>query len=248
MKNYILNSALVLVLLVLGASCKKTTKDPKSGTCMPDPINLNASYLFDNSLTEGSGKSAAGTAYGTSYGLGRDGSANGALLFNGTNAYATLPNVMDVQQKSISLWFNVKTFPTGSAPSNDLGYILTLDHKYLNFGYVTAYVSGAGGSKILTIGIGSTDAELKVSLASENVWNHLVFTQNGYNVNIYLNNTKILSKTVTSYYKSTDATTNAFILGTNRNLLNRYLDGRIDDFKFYNVALSDCQVDYLYKN
>ena len=132
------------------------------------------------------------------------------------------------------------------------GYcIFTLDYKYLHHGYATAYISGAGGLKTLTIRIGSTEAEIKVQLPSaENgeEWHHLTLTQDNYAVKMYLNGKKVLSKVISAYYQSSDATTNKLILGTTRNIDGRYFHGSVDDVRFYSRALTECEVQHLYKN
>ncbi|MBK9149315.1 MAG: hypothetical protein IPM12_16040 [Flavobacteriales bacterium] len=93
-------SALLLLLIVQGASGQLPSYVPTTGLEAWYPLNGNADDL--------SGNGNHGSEYNTTLTTDRDGVANAAYSFNGVNSYIDCYNfqaVVNIPQLTVSAWF-----------------------------------------------------------------------------------------------------------------------------------------------
>jgi hypothetical protein len=83
----------------------------------------------------------------------------------------------------------------------------------------------------------------KAIYLSYGTWYHVVGTYDGTNIKMYVNG-KLEDSRATTVTPGTQ--TSSFVIGKNAMASNRYLDGKIDDVRIYNYALSLAQIQKIY--
>jgi hypothetical protein len=217
---------------------------------------LLAYWKFD----EGSGTSAsdsAGTNTGTlvaspTWAAGKVG---GALTFNGTSQYLTVPMVAGLRTSTCSVAAWVKTtldddetaigFSKGSGYTD--GYTIELGTNasaQLTNELITAF-RNVGGTYYQA---GYTTATRSQLLDGQ--WHHFVFTGDGSSTKIYIDGT---SRTVSIDNSDSGICTNNANIDTLRigdqhtgGAEGNFFNGSIDDLRFYNRALSAGEVSQIY--
>jgi len=165
-----------------------------------------------------------GTLYGdTSYITGKVGSY--ALSFDGDEDYITFPYVNIETSLTYSLWFKRLDNGTKVPLSFMKTYIAITDTK-IN------YYPDPGYSYSTYSWINNTD------------WNHVVVSQSGLNVSIYLNGV-VLGSTTNSLEANTTNSYN-YIGRWHQGYPTQYFNGFIDDVRIYNRALSAAEIQAIY--
>ncbi|MDE1944267.1 MAG: LamG domain-containing protein, partial [Patescibacteria group bacterium] len=162
------------------------------------------------------------------------GKIGGALKFNGTSQYITVPDTTALRLSgtySVSVWIR-------PAALKDYGNVLFKESLISNTGYgLITFANGSWGWQI-----GNTlDIQTSAALLKNTTWSLLIATYDGTNVRLYQNGS-LLSTTVASAVAS-DAT--ALALGADTGD-GRYFNGTIDDVRVYNRALSASEIQALY--
>ena len=176
-----------------------------------------------------------GTASNVTYSTGKFGQA---AVFNGSSSYIDLGNNSSNNNStfSVSLWFNTSGHSStatlinnGGANSQETGYFLGL----LSSGYL----------RFNSTGVGSIDGS--VNYADGN-WHNVVMTLNNGAYNIYVdgNTTPVISGTGAF---TTTATRPTWIGKFSHSTANiEYWDGKIDQVRIYDKAISAADVTTLY--
>jgi len=215
----------------------------------PSDANLKAFYTFDkNMLFDDSGNGKGLTKYGTRSISQVASDIKGKCLFfdiNDTNngyLYIDDSNYFRIPELTISLWFKFTGFASGqticglfSMPFTPRVYIVYSTPT----NYARAIVARTSDSASLT----SSAFQIET-----NRWYHLTFVQktgasgysklyiNGNIVDVVLDNIKFGSGT-------------KFMIGTDGNSETAYrFNGYIDELRFYNKALTDEEIAWLYLN
>ncbi len=197
-----------------------------------------ATYMLDNNATDISGN-YNGTEVNITYNTGEYG---GAAVFNGSSSYINLGSTIDDPLRTsgefgVSLWANTNSY-TSNSPIikllNDI-YLLIL---YNSSNEIECRVLNSSG-------VLSTITH-SVSL---NTWCHIVWTGNSTNgVTLYLNGSSVGNAAWNgTFFTYTNTNYKLNTLGYNGAGAG-YYDGKIDQVRIYNTALSSTDVSNIYNN
>ncbi len=203
---------------------------------------LVAHWMFNNNLNDQTVNSNNGTApSGVIYTTGVDGTANGAIQFGGSR-YILVPdnNSLDfgTGNFSYSVWLNW----SASALGNVFDKGNSCCSPYTGLQVFTDYPSSGNVH-------GRTNTNANVTTAGgshgNNTWKHIVYTRNGSTMRIYVNG--VLSNTST---QAIDNITNAINLHIGRNSASaiQFYNGKMDNLRLYNRALSNAEITDLYNS
>jgi subtilisin family serine protease len=198
--------------------------------------NLVSWWKFD----EGSGNIAHdsvgdndGTVYGATWTTGQ---INGALSFDGINDYVALSSfTVSTNSGTIALWF--KTSANFSANYGGMGYLISRDSQYYS------YLTVAGDGTVPYWIIGETDSQDDYFVGVEGVapvdaWNQVVVSFNNKTAKTYLNGELIQTEPVTN---------SSLTLTRIGGRTSEFFNGKIDDVRIYDRALSAGEVWLLYQ-
>jgi hypothetical protein len=191
-------------------------------------------------LDEGSGQIAYDeTAYwndGVLYGgvSWTDGRIGGALDFNGTDAYVDCGNSESLNITgtiTVALWVNTDTVASGAHRS----YLIKGDTSY-------ALKQNSAGNIEFFVYIGGWQAvTFPGDTSFNNVWHHLAGTYNGSQIKLYVDGVLRDTKNFTG---SIGVNGSIVSIGSDSGT-RRFCDGRIDDARIYNRALSLVEIQKL---
>jgi hypothetical protein len=198
-----------------------------------------ADFKLDGSAKDNTGNGNDGTLKGTSSTINRFGKSGSALKFNGTSDWVKLGTDADFPSRTISLWLNADTFPTGGKYSQ----AFSTDNANFKYGGTGISLDNSGGANRISIGVGAN--VIRYSGAIKNKWYHCVITVNSSHVKYYLNGKIVDSTLNNSTSHSTDGNVYA-LLGCNRNSNANFFKGAIDDVSLFNCALSKAEIEALY--
>lgn len=198
---------------------------------------LVAEYHFDGDAKDSSGNGNDASISGAKFVQGISGQA---LSFNGVNSYVKITsNNFKLQPISVELW--IKTTEIESTVidyENGNGYygweLYTVKGGYARFNLL----SSGGGSR--------ADVYSSTSII-DNLWHHVVATDDGVNLKIYVDgNFDSSSSSSTSVWTTTMYSYLGATRPENKNAL-RWFNGFIDEVRIYNRALSDNEVKANYE-
>ena len=164
-----------------------------------------------------------------------------ALSFDGSNDFV-VNDASNIPKVTISAWINIPNYPANNSLvagfSNDIGN---------NFNDKIIYVGTDGKVYFYVFDGGSKTTSAPAAAISPNTWHHVVGTANGNNAYSYVDGVLVGSVTAGNTYTSY-STPKIFING-DIGIVNRfrYLNGKIDDVRVYNRALSGDEIKRLYK-
>ncbi len=222
-----------LFILALGFCVNVNAQVPTNG--------LTAYYPFDGNTLDYAG-TRNGVPVGTAqYETDRWGYANHCYNVTSHADYINLPSDVWVSgDYSISTWIYVTQvcsyprifdFSNGYCINNAVGKMSNAGNSCPTMEY---YVSSAStGQAFLT----------NVNL-SINTWYHIVFVQQGTNMQVYINN--VLAGTKTNTTPPQNIVRNQNKIGGSNAPLNDDTKAYFDDFRIYNVALSATEVGQLF--
>jgi len=197
---------------------------------------INGSNIFDESGSSNSALLVGGRIAG-------DGLLNEACEFDGVNDFLDCGNnpIMNPTNAiTISAWVNYDSMKYGQSPplmerrtaDNLSGYVLSdlcqdrpMFDVYLN-GIGWRYAQGIPGSVVT------------------GRWYHMVGTYNGQGVKVYLDGQRVGSNLCTGVLSLTTGHNRVGLNGVD----NFFLDGKVDEIRVYNYALSDAEVLALYSD
>jgi fibronectin-binding autotransporter adhesin len=194
-----------------------------------------ASYALNGDGNDASGNAQTATGTGVTYGVGRDGTAAGAAVFNGSSSFFYRSSLSQApgSQMTISAWIRTTAdgmlMTIGRSPSNmdgqqafliSGGYLKYWDYNNGSFGF-----NGAVSTQIVTSG----------------AWRHVAFVKNGTTGTYYVDGTA--AGTITGPDVAHIATD--FCVGKDYRDNNGFFSGSIDDFRLYARALSAQEIAFL---
>lgn len=149
------------------------------------------------------------------------------ILFDGISGNAQLPFIIDPAATNFTaeLWFkaqNVATNPIFLHQQNGSG--------------TGRQILRIGGTSNLRSQIGNVNTTGSTTLV-DNEWYHAAVTWDGTTLNLYLNGRLEASNNLTP-----EASDGTMILAANRAVGNRFVDGNIDELRFWNIARSEEEI------
>jgi hypothetical protein len=191
------------------------------------------------------------TTSSTAWGNGTSGKLNSSLNFDGTDDSVSVSdsNLLDVTTNfSISSWVYLNSFPTNC----DTGLFM-IANKGRDASTTYAYALNIAGNSGCAVAHYAFQFELydgsnnpgaySTTTPTTGTWYHVVGTYDGTNIKMYVNG-KLEDSRATTVTPGTQ--TSSFVIGKNAMASNRYLDGKIDDVRIYNYALSLAQIQKIY--
>ncbi|HSB02532.1 MAG TPA: arabinofuranosidase catalytic domain-containing protein [Anaerolineales bacterium] len=210
---------------------------PTPPPAQQNPITL---YPFDGNANDTSGNGLNATLVnGPTFTTGR---INQAVSLNGSNQSVSLPtgivsNLGDfsiatwVFLNSSSGWNRIFDFGTGTT----VNMFLTPQNGSTNAVRFAITTSGNGAEQQIT---GS-------SALPTGVWTHVAVTKSGNTGTLYVNGSVVGTNNNMTLSPSSLGSTNQNWLGRSQYSADPFLNGRIDDFRIYNRALSASEVSSL---
>jgi hypothetical protein len=205
---------------------------------------LVAYYPFTGNANDSSGNANHGTAYNVTLVPDRNGTANSAYQFSGSqNSYIDCGNTSSLRSirdtMSISLWFKA----SGG----------TINPRIINFGnglngfaeYSINIEPVSGNNYRLIAGYRDITTTTNITLGN---WYHVVFNVSNNRGDLYLNGSLIHSITGTMNGLSFPTSTGNLNIGRMNHVNFDAFDGIIDDIRIYKRNLSNSEIDYLYRH
>lgn len=205
-------------------------------------------YPFSGNAQDSSGNNHHGVVNGATLVSDRFGNPNSAYFFDGSNDFIELPNVADLKPElpmSFSFWVKLETL---SQISNQF-FSTNPSSSYAGCTFNTTS-SGSGGLN-LNYGDnqGGSNGNYRRTISSEvgfsiGVWHHVVGIMSGpFDMEVYMDGV-LFSGTYSGNGGSLAYSNLAGAIGKTKP--NVFHWGTIDDFAYYNKALSYCEVQQLY--
>ena len=206
----------------------------------PRPVHaqtagLVAAYNFNegagSTFADASGNNNAGTLTGATWAAGKTGTA---LSFNGTSAYATVPDagLLDLTNAmTLEAWVYPITLGAGWRT-----IVLKEQPGQLTYAmYANTDANAPSGDISTSAGDAAVAGAAQLPL---NTWTHLAATYDSANLRIYVNGTLIGSRAATGAIL-----TSANPLRIGGNLIwGEYFNGRVDDLRIYSRSLSVTEI------
>jgi PKD repeat protein len=206
------------------------TANPATST----PSGLVAAYNFDqgsgSTLTDVSGRNHHGRIYGAAWT--NSGKYGKALAFDGVNDFVKVSDstALDLTTgMTLEAW----VYPTASQSGQRPVIKKEAEVYFLHAGSTTGTLRPSGG-----VTIGSTIKSVTAPNAIPvNAWSHLALTYNGSTLRLYVNGAQVASASVSGTIKNGGA----LRIGGD-SVYKQYFQGRVDDIRIYNRALTATQV------
>jgi hypothetical protein len=239
-KNALTNFATIKVAI------KDLSEIPSNG--------MIAYYPFNNNATDESTNTYDGNVVGPTITEDRKEKTNSAYSFDGNNDYIDLGPMVGDGIRSISLWFRLDRTIDTSLNRNIA--LISREGDYNNyFEFSLAFFpSGLGGTG--TPGklrfLYSINKDIYFDVQSNNTswqkdrWYHIVaIIHPTEGMKMYVDNVK--QTDTEGYYNATENCQLNTYIGSWGVLPNRYFTGKIDDVIFYNRALTESEVNELFR-
>jgi hypothetical protein len=223
-------------------------KYPNESSCGSKSSFLNdglvAYYPFNGNANDSSGNGNHGIEHG---GVGYvDGVIGKAGSFDGINDYIEIEHSssLDISQSiTLSTWVNFDNINTIEY-GKDWVSILTKDNFTLSYGLMFSL----GENKVFRfyhkgISVDTTDFLAK-DIISTNRWFHITVSYNGSLAKIYINNILVSTNNSNGLIEKN---LKNILLGKNDGPYPYFLDGKLDDLRIYNRALSEEEIQQLYQ-
>ncbi len=250
----------IVVTVPSGATsgCMRIVTDYGTSGCMSFLVNasalddgLVAHYPYNGNANDVSGYGNNGIVHGATLTTDRFGNADSAYLFNGNSNYIEVPNSNSLNITSspltISYWINWQ---------NDAAYCalfgISKGGYDLHEGYElqTRGICGTeteNGFSEMTVG-NTTSYNVSVANANSyrNKWVHIVGVLKNDKATMYINGVAVGEASVPVPPK--DSSDSSLYIGTRApgNPYVGWLNGKIDEVRIYNRALSDSEIESLY--
>ena len=167
------------------------------------------------------------------------------LDFNGTSSYVDMGNPTDLQ-------FGAGDFTASAWVKADDVNSTRILFWYGDSGADTSQWWLRSVSGRLVFLLDSTDGPAVTNIATDDVvldndWHHVAIVRNGSTLKIIVDGVVEKSGSVSSYINVT-STTNGLTIGKDKGDIGRYWDGKIDEVRLYNAALTEEQVESIFLN
>ncbi len=204
---------------------------------------LVAYYPFNGNANDESGNGNNGTNNGgTTPDNDRFGNLNGSMSFNGSTQYLSIPNSYSLQspttQLTISAWVYIRDTPNGNVP-------ILCKSLTLNAGQYSFNLHGPKNNIALGV-VNSHGVPVAINapyLFDLNKWYFISVSWDGSNVRFFVNQNKVITTTLADTLLPDN---NPLEIGIDVPGATEYFQGKLDDIRIYNRALSENEIDSLY--
>ncbi len=189
---------------------------------------LIAYYPFTGNANDLSGNEHHGTNFGATLTTDRFGNADNAYDFDGSSDYMNLGNWFNYQDFTISMWVNRETIGAN--------WIVLIDNNHPYNWVIQSYQT----SNDFSFGLypdGGVDFTIEL-----NQWDHVVCIKSGTSIKSYIDGVFQNESTMSSTVNYSNP--NLFISRWGGG--GRFFDGKIDDIRMFDRALSDNEIQMLY--
>jgi hypothetical protein len=237
-KYYMIKSKLILLVVVpflfIINSCKENS-------VQQNDFNKNNSLIlflpFNGNANDESGNGNNATVTGAALTTDRFGSANSAYLFNGSSNYMQIPTSISLVSPesgiTMSAWVYVNNWYSGRwAP------VFTKSNTS-HYGMYTMMLLQDDG---LEIELNSSRVYYPYTFLLNN-WYFVTYTWDGSQGRYYINGTNIGSSNLSG---KINLDSKPLMIGKDTPEATEYLNGKLDDIRIYNYAISDIMIDSLY--
>jgi hypothetical protein len=194
-----------------------------------------AYYPLDGNANDISGSNFNGIMSGSPLATTNRWSASGtALNFDGINDYINLPTSFDFPNRTIIVWFNAAQIDA----TNNGNMIYSSDHGGIQYGLTAIILKKTNGSDSLILGVGS-NGRYKAPVTTSQ-WYQVAIVRSTSSAKFYVNGVLLGSGNNPDRLHSADGPQNA-IIGADRYYRSPF-NGKIDDLRIYDVALSDAEI------
>jgi hypothetical protein len=223
------------LFFLLIAFYSATTAQPTSG--------LVAHYPFTGNTNDLSGNGNHGTNNGATLTTDRFGNANSAMQFNGTSDYILVPSSTSFPSDAIttSFWFNRNSIYPG--PGGD--HYISKEEAFSTYLYNNTTLA----SQVWKGGSGWTsweDGPFQLCIDDQWYFYASTFANSEKIVRIYVNG--VLVNTINETDPNAVVRTSAqdLFIGRNGSSAVYYINGKMDDIRIYDRALSSAEIQELY--
>ena len=222
-----------------------TDEDGIGDICDPSPLidGLVAYYPFNGNANDESGVANHGIVYGATSAADRFGNPNSAYSFDGANDYIWIGDDPKPEIITISLW--IKTSSNKSGTDNAMAVI-----RYRLFGFGIVLNHYFIGEMHIPVWESETESRLFSSnnqTLNDGVWHHISFSYDGNVFNTYVDGILVYhdidTNNRTIYYQA-----GGLSIGRDGNHDSDYFEGSIDEVRIYNRALSEPEIQMLYRD
>jgi hypothetical protein len=210
----------------------------------PGAAGIVANYAFDGSVQDSSGKGNHGTIQGDAGYEAAPAGYGQALIFNGINAYVTLPIgsvLSSLSDMTIAVYMN---FPNASG---DWQRVFDFGTGTTNYMFLTPRATSSIPMRFAILSP-AIPAELSVtsSTSMSAGWHHVAVVMNSaaMTMQLYLDGEMVGSAATTVLPKDLGVTTQNY-LGDSQFEADAFFTGSLADFRIYSRALSEAQIRYL---
>jgi PKD repeat protein len=203
---------------------------------------LVAEYLFEGNSTDTSGNGNNGTVNGATLTADRFGKVNRAYNFNGTNNYIDVGPLPALGNNPATLtecaWVS-----TSKSGGTGINYVILSKRHVNNSEWSTLELLNARGTLVVD-DYGYANPIRGTSNINDNTWHFVCGTRNNSGYKIYVDGALEGQKTDT---RAVSGSTYNMHIG-HQGAWASYFNGKIDDVRIYNRALSAAEIVLLYQD
>lgn len=221
----------LLIASIFSVACSLSTS-PGPG---PDLGPMAAYYPLDGNTNDASGNGHNAQDFGAVPAPDRFGVADHAYAFNGLGAYLDTNTTFDFPERTVAFWFNMAAY-TGIYQR-----ILVQNCNTLQYGSFGAGVTADSLLEARAGGNGSfMPGPMKVQTGK---WYHVALVRHDNLEIYYVDGVAIDTSTASS---GGSFSPNCYTMIGSTRIPDRFFDGRIDDVRVYDHALSSSEVESLF--
>jgi hypothetical protein len=196
---------------------------------------LVAAYGFNegsgSSVGDSSGNGHTGTISGASWTT--QGKTGNALSFDGVNDWVTV-NSSTLLNLTTAMTVEAWVFPTTNSGARNV-----LIKEGINRDTYNLYARSGGNKSEIFAFIGGQNRSAESTAVAANVWTHIAGTYDGSSLRLYINGVEVAANNLAS--GSILTSNNPLRIGGN-SIWGEFFQGRIDDVRIYNRALSSAEI------
>lgn len=221
----------LLIASLFPVACSSSTA-PGPG---PDLGPMAAYYPLDGNTNDASGNGHDAQDFGAVPAPDRFGVADHAYAFNGLGTYLNTNTTFDFPERTVAFWFNMAAY-TGFYQRVMTQNCSTLQYGSFGVGVTTDSLleARAGGNGSFMPG------PMKVQTGK---WYHIALVRRGGLEIYYVDGAAIDSSAASN---GGSYSNNCYMMIGSTRIPDRFFDGRIDDVRVYDRALSSSEVESLY--